>query len=602
MSSSNLPPATLKGVHDAVRDAAYGKLSKARQSEWRSGISLFSLCVGRDPSELDANITALRAIERYAKPQLNNVSKAAYATALSRTKAALEYVGVPVDRRRDMPLSPDWADLLDQVEKLDEHYRTDLRKFAGWCSARGVAPDAVKQQTFVDFFAFLQEQSIQHNYRERAHRARRAWNTAVAVDGSGRPKIENIFGDRPKRLRLEELPASFAEDARRYVAQVTKLSVSSDREEPLEEVTAENYITNLVLLADSLVDDGVPLEALTSLAALTAPDLVERGLERMQADRVAERSRPKSGAAVVPPSRLHSPPINAKAWLPIVHATAYAVVAVAKDLSVDDATLAELRKTARKIGSAFKKQRRGMTPKNKARLAQLDDPRARGMFLNLPAQVFRRHEGVAKLTFKHARAIQNATVLAVLQDLPIRVGNVAVLDLERHFFRPVEGGAGCWRVSIPGCEVKNDEDIDCELTAEVSAMVSAYVSDYRPLISGKPSSVLFLSRDGKAKRETTVSAQFAQFIRRELGLALNPHLMRHFSVNLWLKESPGDFETPRLMLAHTSSDTTRKSYAYVQQGAAIERYHALLRRERTAAAALAPPAFRFGRRKRRGSK
>jgi integrase len=601
MSSSNLPPATLKGVHDAVRDAAYGKLSKARQSEWRSGIDLFARCVGRDPSELDANITALRAIERFAKPQTNNVSKAAYATALSRVKAALEYVGVPVDRRRDMPLSAGWADLLNQVEKLDEHHRTDLRKFAGWCSARDIAPCAVGQNTFADFFAFLQEQSVQYNYRERAHRARRAWNAAVAVEGADRPKIDNIFGDRPRRLRLGELPASFAEDARRYVAQVTKPSVLADREEPLEEVTAENYVGNLVLLAGSLVDDGVPLETLTSLRVLMDPDLVARGLDRMQANIVAERAQAKSSPAAEGPNRLKSSPINSKAWLPIVHATAYAAVAVAKDLSVDDATLAELRKIAKMIGSAFKKHRKGMTPKNKARLAQLDDPRVRGMFLNLPAQVFGRHADVAKPTFKHARAIQDATVLAVLQDLPIRVGNVAALDLERHFIRPIDGGPGPWRVSIPGCEVKNDEDIDCELTPEVSGMLDRYVRVFRPLISAKSCSVLLLSRDGKAKRETTISAQFTQFIRRELGLQINPHLMRHFCVNLWLKESPGDFETPRLVLAHTSSDTTRKSYAHLQQSAAVERYHVVVRRERAEAAALAQPVFRFGRRKRKGA-
>ena len=152
MSSSKLPPSTLKGVQDAVRGATYGDLPKARRSEWCSGIDLFAHCVGRDPSELDANITALRAIERFAKLQINDVSNAAYATALSRVKAALEYVGVPVDRRRDMPLSPEWAALLDPLEDPN---RLDLRKFAGWCSARGIAPVQVTQEVFNGFFRFL---------------------------------------------------------------------------------------------------------------------------------------------------------------------------------------------------------------------------------------------------------------------------------------------------------------------------------------------------------------------------------------------------------------------------------------------------------------
>jgi integrase len=424
------------------------------------------------------------------------------------------------------------------------------------------------------------------------------WNKTIATEGSGYPKIENVFEDRLTHLKLRELPPSFIEDAERYIELVTKPSVTSERFEPLSPVSAKGYITNLVLLADHLVKDGVPLGDLTSLSQLLDPDRVARGLDRMQADLVAERARRKPARPGDVRDRLKSPPI--KAWLPIVHATAYAAVAVAKELPVEEATITELKRIARKIGSAFKKQRKGMTPKNKARLAQLDDPRVRRVFLNLPAAVFRRHANVTKPTFKHAREIQDATVLAVLQDLPIRVGNVVALDLERHFIRPVEGCPVPWRVSIPGWEVKNDEDIDCELTAEVSAMLDCYVRVFRRIISEKPSSVLFLNRDGKAKRETTMSAQFTQFIRREIGLELNPHLMRHFSVNLWLKESPGDFETPRLLLAHKSSDTTRKSYAHVQQQAAFDRYHAVIGRERAEIAQAPAPAFRFGRRKRKG--
>jgi hypothetical protein len=235
MSSSKIPPSTLKGVLEAVWNGSYGDLSKARRAELRSGIDTFSRCVGRDPSELDANVTAIRAIERHAKPQINNVTKGAYATALSRVLAALEYVGVPVDRRRDMPLSSEWAALLDH---LDDHQRMDLRKFAGWCSARGIKPSEVTQEIFNRFFEFLQEQSVQHNYKERWHRPRRAWNKGVASEGSGYPKIENVFENRLTHLKLKDMPPSFIEDAERYADLVTKLSVTSERIEPLSTAKA----------------------------------------------------------------------------------------------------------------------------------------------------------------------------------------------------------------------------------------------------------------------------------------------------------------------------------------------------------------------------
>ena len=68
---------------------------------------------------------------------------------------------------------------------IDEAKRVELRKVAGWCSARGIEPEAVTQDVFDRYYKFLEEQSIKHNLRERWHRARRAWNEVVAVEGSG---------------------------------------------------------------------------------------------------------------------------------------------------------------------------------------------------------------------------------------------------------------------------------------------------------------------------------------------------------------------------------------------------------------------------------
>ena len=207
-----------------------------------------------------------------------------------------------------------------------------------------------------------------------------------------------------------------------------------------------------------------------------------------------------------------------------------------------------------------------MTPKNKARLNQLADPRAKSLLLNLPAKVFARYATVTTPTFSQAREVQDAAVLAVLLELPNRIKNVANLDLNRHFQRPIGDGPGKWLVSIPGYEVKNGEDIDSEFTEETSAMLDRYVKVFRPMLAAQPSTALFVSSaTGEAKRRTTASTQFAEFIRRETGLKLNAQIMRHFAATNWLDVHPEDSETARRLLGYRSVDTTRKFYAGVNQ-------------------------------------
>jgi integrase len=334
-------------------------------------------------------------------------------------------------------------------------------------------------------------------------------------------------------------------------------------------VTADGYARNLVLLAWYLVGDGVPLVHFASLGALMDPDLVVRGLERMQTDILAERAGRRSGASAHGDEPAHRDPDEP---LPIVTAVAYAVLSLAKFLNPDAETFAAIKA----IASSTRVRRKGMTMKNKARLNQLADPRAKSLLLNLPAVVFARYAGVAKPTFKQAREVQDAAVLAVLLELPLRMKNIAYLDLDHHFHRPVSDGPGKWLVSIPGHEVKNDEDINGEFTEETSAMLDRYVSVFRPVLAAQPSSVLFVSRTGQAKRMTTWSTQFCSFIRRETGLALNPHIMRHFAANNWLDAHPDDAETARQLLSHRSIDTTRKFYAGANQRRSYRLYHDLL--------------------------
>ena len=404
MANKDYRPSTLLAVIKAIQSDE--SLTKGRKTNFTTGIKTFCRCVGRDPSEIDANPVALRALRRFAKPKLIGIGAAHFRNSFSRLKKSLEYVGIPVDRRRNMPLSPAWEALLSPLAR---DKRADLRKLAGRCSALGIEPDALTQQVFEDFTHFLEQQSIQHNVRERGHRARRAWNEEVALKGASFPKIANPFDRGDARPSLDDFPASLVEELRNFrnVVAKPKISggltprgplgnardgvsqrISGGRRKPLSPVTAAGYAGNFVLLAGYLVKDGVPIDQFTSLHALMDPELIWRGLERMQADVLSASNEGKARLSAGRHARAETMHPDPNKPLPIVTATAFAALSIAKFINVDPETLAAIKAIAAETRVP---RQSGLTARNKARLRQLDDPHAKGLLLNLPAAVFKRH-------------------------------------------------------------------------------------------------------------------------------------------------------------------------------------------------------------------
>src|SRR5271168_4436596 len=113
MSNKDCRPSTLRAVIEAIEGDS--SLPKARKTELTTGVRTICRCVGRDPSEVDANPAALRALTRHAKPKLLGISTRHFINSISRLKKAMEHVGIAIDRRRNMPPSPEWEARLSAV-------------------------------------------------------------------------------------------------------------------------------------------------------------------------------------------------------------------------------------------------------------------------------------------------------------------------------------------------------------------------------------------------------------------------------------------------------------------------------------------------------
>ena len=156
--------------------------------------------------------------------------------------------------------------------------------------------------------------------------------------------------------------------------------------------------------------------------------------------------------------------------------------------------------------------------------------------------------------------MQMAALLAVLVSLPLRIKNAAALDLDKHIKRPAGGKPGRWRVHFEPNEVKNSTAIEGEFNEITSGLLERYVNVFRPVLLNGPASALFVGQGGTAKLPQTLSRGFSRFLKRELGVIVNPHLMRHWAAFAYLEANPGDYETVRQLLGHKNIATTIQHY------------------------------------------
>jgi integrase len=93
---------------------------------------------------------------------------------------------------------------------------------------------------------------------------------------------------------------------------------------------------------------------------------------------------------------------------------------------------------------------------------------------------------------------------------------------------------------------------------------------------GRGTCIFLSSQTGKPKSVKCLSKQYSAFIFPELGLRVNPHLLRHYAGLQWLEHKPGEYESLSKLLAHSSSETTITFYCGAETKTAQTRWQGLL--------------------------
>lgn len=526
---------TIETAEDLLRFVDEAHLTATRRRDMKSAILRTCEMVGCTPQSLRLNPPIIREMLRKIFPALHGVSSKTWANMRSLFAAALEMAGV-IDRLgRGVALRhPVWAPLMRAIAS-DQRLAGGLAAFANWCAAQGISPEEVNDAAVQTFLIWLETRTLCPKPRNLVRQGPNVWNDASAkIEFWPKTKLTKVSFKGPrKRLQWDELSESLRHDVEAYLAMRANSDVFDERpnapRRPLAASTVRAQSEHLRLAASILVESGIAVEDIASLADLVQPERVKTVLRHYHSGANGE---PNAFAICLAQT--------------LIQVAQYYLGATADEV-------AQLKRFASKLPPIpF-----DLTPKNKALLRQLESDHTRAKLLFLPEQLMA--EVAMDLERGRVRFVDAQVAVAIDFQLviPLRPQNLSCLHWQRDFSEP-DGPRGRLLLHIPAQETKTRrQEIVAEVPEDVARRVRWYRRNVLPRLGGDVNGFLFVTEKGSPKGQDTLTDQIIERIARRVGIHMTPQQFRHLAATWYLEEHPEDFETPKALLGHAWSKTTR---------------------------------------------
>lgn len=226
---------------------------------------------------------------------------------------------------------------------------------------------------------------------------------------------------------------------------------------------------------------------------------------------------------------------------------------------------------------------KGMSRRPQERLAALQANDALPDLFRLPCVLLDRAEDARKkrkLLPRNYHDMRVAAALTVLFTVPLRLGNLASLQIGRELSLP-DGPRQYGRLSLDAAEVKNDQSVFGLIDPENVRLLKTYLQHYR----GKSGTAvvcrhLFPSRCGTQGADRNQLARLIRdTVKREIGLSINVHLFRTIAATVVFTQSDGNEAAVRALLGHRSDTATWRAYTSISQTWAGDKYRAAVAQE-----------------------
>jgi integrase len=348
----------------------------------------------------------------------------------------------------------------------------------------------------------------------------RAWNTSRRIEGWPRQQLIEPPLKLKEGPRWQDFPEQLQADVASHLKFLAthRKSPGGKHLRPCKATTLQTRRTDLISFAKKAVRLGTPMEELSSLSVLIAPDLVERRKPPLS-------TLPRSWSQWLD-QPIASPRSNSLNW-----------------------TTSEQRSRNIERREWLKLIRQVLNSEVWARV------------INCPEALMRRARSLKdRAPVKAAVTAQIAVAVAIITAAPVRASNLAAIRLGENLNKP--GGPDTpYLLVFPEYDVKNQVDLTSELDEYVTAVIDEYVHDFRPaLMRGSNEDWLFPGGKGGSKDAHLFGIQVTERIQKVTGLRITLHQYRHAAAAVYLKHHPGDYETVRRFLGHRNIRTTVKFY------------------------------------------
>ena len=520
---------------DALEALDKASLTQIQKRDTRSAVVTFCKALGLSPSDVPANMAyARRKLEGMSYTALG-FSKGRWSNIKTGVARAIGLVGKTYPSRNTAPLLPEWEELLDATPKS---LNRKLSAGARFLSNRCVTPSTVILADLLAYRGTILNDRLRANAEQAWDHFLWAWNGAAERMPDTWPQIE--IARTAKRevyvFPFAFFPESFEADVTAYADRLRNVDLDEDGPiRPARPATIKTRIYQLRAAASALAHSDVDPATIVSIATLVEVDNFKATLHFFM-----QRAGGKSSANV------------AQMATCLRNAARHFV-------KVDDAHDKHLARLCRRVAV----QGGGLTAKNRDRLRPFDDPEVAQDFLCLPDTIRQHIQRDKRAPAQKAVDAQLAAAIALLQAIPIRIANLAAIDLNRHM-KPQRRDV---HLVISEAETKNRQPIDFNIPPYALDILRWYIRDYRPFLMSEPTDALFPGRGGQPKSAHTLGEQIKKIVFRFTGLAFNVHLFRHFAGKVFLDRQPGSYEIVRQVLGHKRIDTTTSFYS----GAEVQR-------------------------------
>jgi integrase len=544
-------------------------LSPGRRRDLKIAVRTLETLSGKPLGSIPFEPKAIEGIFRRATPASGGLSAASFQSYRSWIRFCLRRLGLLAERRNDgTALSADWQAYAERLS-VDRHW-VRLKAFIAFCSAQGIAPAETSDEALHRYRDHLQKSDIKAAATQTARLAGKYWNQAIeTIPGWSLPRLSPLQSDdRQYSLRFEQMPASFQEDVKRFEARMRPepgagLYARKDAGPLLRPATVKTRLNAVRLIVGALINCGKSPDEITNLAVLVEPQNIETAL-----DWHFRRGNQKLGA-----------------HLGVLSSTLQVIAKYHVKLPDD-----QLQTALKLLKVAKPPRQKSITPRLSKLLKELEDPRRRAMLLHLPQHLMRLAEkklsqhdplcGVERSfpRLEAARLAALATAIEIELHLPIRMENLAQLQMGQHLVKLDSRRERFTHLIIQTSETKTSVPSECGLQKETAKLIERYVTAFRTFLPNSEGDFLFPARftSESSRKKSGFGTAISKIIRQEIGLDMNPHAFRAFCGSVILEANPHAIEDVRLILGHTTFDTTLRFYRAIAPDQAAKRLGKLI--------------------------